>query len=69
MLDQWAFIESVAGNLGVTDKALEKWRIRGVPRMHRLAIVDEAHFRGFNLDREAFDRPPGPKSKKRGTLK
>jgi len=58
MVDQWAFIESVARNLGVTHGTLMKWRIRGVPGKYRLPIVDEALAQGFAFDREAFDRRP-----------
>jgi hypothetical protein len=63
MFDQWRFIEAVAKEAGVSEEALRKWRIRGVPTSRRLAIVDAARDAGFDLDRGVFDNPPGPKTR------
>jgi hypothetical protein len=55
---QWAFIEAEAAALGVGPKALEKWRVRGVPYRWRLPLLDRAHHRKIMLSREIFDNPP-----------
>jgi len=57
MKSQWDFIERIARERGVSDEALRKWRVRGVPATHRLAIVDRASEEGFALDRRVFDSP------------
>jgi hypothetical protein len=63
MSEQWSFIERAGKKLRIGQDAIRKWRVRGVPTRHRLAIVDMASAEGFALDRVAFDDPPGPKSK------
>jgi hypothetical protein len=58
VMDQWAFIEGAAKDLGVNPETVRKWRIRGVPGRYRLQIADAANAAGFNLDRTAFDMQP-----------
>lgn len=58
-MSQWEFFERIGRRLGLEQDALRKWRVRGVPRIHRLTIVDAAAEEGFELDRSAFDNPPG----------
>jgi len=59
MEDQWTLIERLARQLEVTDEAIRKWRVRGVPYRRRLDLIN-ADTEG-RLDWKAFDEPPGPK--------
>jgi hypothetical protein len=58
------FIERAAAELCIESEAARKWRARGVPWKHRLAILELAE-RNVDFDRAAFDMPPG---RRRGTI-
>ncbi len=61
MLRDWDIIEKAGREIGVSDEALRKWRVRGVPGRFHLQIVKIAQRDGLNLNDSAFDAPPGPR--------
>ena len=55
----WDEIERLGRQLGAGDEAMRKWRVRGVPSKWQLKIM--AADPDENIDREAFNEPPGPR--------
>jgi hypothetical protein len=55
-MSTWPAIERIARQIGVSDEALRKWRLRGVPRYLRLDLLDAD--RAGEIDRVDFDQPP-----------
>lgn len=58
-MGSWDAIARIAGELGVSDEALRKWRVRGVPRFWRHDLV-KADVAG-EINAADFDNPPGPR--------
>jgi hypothetical protein len=59
MHDAWDEIERLGRELGAGDEAMRKWRVRGVPPKWQIKIM--AADPAGNIDRAAFDNPPGPR--------
>lgn len=65
-LSQWTFIEKTAArDHEVTEIALRKWRVRGVPHRFRLPIMQAATAARVKLDATIFDEPPEFPDKRR----
>lgn len=57
MRETWSFIETLALGAGHEPDAVRKWRQRGVPYRHRLALVKLAALEGKSLEESDFESP------------
>ena len=54
--DTVQIIESIAADMGVRKRTLQKWRERrSVPHRHRLPIAERALERGLRIEASVFD--------------
>lgn len=58
MKPDWKLIDRLAVAIGIGAPAIAQWRVRGVPRMYHMLLLDEARARNIRATREQLGIPP-----------